>query len=120
MKIVITAQGMDLDSEVDPRFGRAPQFLVYDLETEVCEAVSNSAARSSGQGAGVQAAQLIAAQGAGALLTGHCGPKAHQLLSASGVKIYTGVEGLVRDAIAHYQLGKLSLSDAPDVDGHWS
>ncbi len=43
MKIVITAQGMNLDSEVDPRFGRAPYFLVYDLETEVCEAVRNMA-----------------------------------------------------------------------------
>ncbi len=62
MKIVITAQGPELDSAVDPRFGRAAYFLVYDLDADTCEAVSNETGRSAGQGAGVQAAQLVASQ----------------------------------------------------------
>ena len=33
MKIVITAKGEGLDSELDPRFGRAQYFIVMDTET---------------------------------------------------------------------------------------
>ena len=33
MKIAVTSKGVDLDSEVDPRFGRAAYVLVVDSET---------------------------------------------------------------------------------------
>jgi len=42
MKIVITTQGDSSDSEVDPRFGRAQSFLVYDTETDTYSPVSNT------------------------------------------------------------------------------
>ncbi len=38
MKIAITARGIRLDSEVDPRFGRAPYILIVDTETLALEA----------------------------------------------------------------------------------
>jgi predicted Fe-Mo cluster-binding NifX family protein len=34
MKVVISTQGNDIDSLVDPRFGRARWFLVADSESE--------------------------------------------------------------------------------------
>ena len=42
MKIVITTQGDSPDSEVDPRFGRAGNFLLYDTETDVYTPMSNA------------------------------------------------------------------------------
>ena len=41
MKIAITAKGADLDSEVDPRFGRAAYILIVDSETLDFEALDN-------------------------------------------------------------------------------
>ncbi len=35
MKIVCSATGTGLDAPLDSRFGRAPNFLVYDLEAEL-------------------------------------------------------------------------------------
>lgn len=33
MKVAVTSQGLDLNSQVDPRFGRAPCFVVVDMQT---------------------------------------------------------------------------------------
>jgi len=35
MKIAITSQGQDLNSPVDPRFGRAKTLIVVDIDTDV-------------------------------------------------------------------------------------
>ena len=54
MKVVVTSSGEGLDSQVDPRFGRAAQFILVDTETGVSRAVENSAGVAAAQGAGVQ------------------------------------------------------------------
>ena len=59
MKIAITAKGNRLDSEVDPRFGRAPYILIVDTETLAFEAVDNSDNVNAFKGAGIQAASII-------------------------------------------------------------
>ena len=33
MKVAISAKGTDLNSEVDPRFGRAATIIIVDLDT---------------------------------------------------------------------------------------
>jgi predicted Fe-Mo cluster-binding NifX family protein len=95
-KICITAQGAGLDADVDPRFGRAPYFLIVDLDTQKIEAVANDNADTA-QGAGIQAAQLIAGKKVSAVFTGQCGPKAQQVFQAAGIQIIQGVTGKARD-----------------------
>jgi predicted Fe-Mo cluster-binding NifX family protein len=34
MKIALTTSGNDLNAPLDSRFGRAPKFLIYDMETK--------------------------------------------------------------------------------------
>jgi predicted Fe-Mo cluster-binding NifX family protein len=119
MIIAVTAKEPDLDSPVDPRFGRAACFILVDSENMAWKVLDNGAGLDSQQGAGVQAAQQISAARAAVLLTGHCGPKAHQLLSAAGVEVYNGAEGTVREAVEKFQSGRMLPSDGPDVDGHW-
>ncbi len=118
MKIAISASGRDLDAEVDPRFGRCQYFIIADAETEGFEAVDNTSAGASG-GAGISAAQMIVDKGVEAVLTGNCGPNAHGVLSAAGIKIITGVSGKVKDAIAEYKIGTYSIAQQANVPDHF-
>ena len=98
MKIVITTQGDSPDSEVDPRFGRAQNFLVYDTETDAYTPVSNTQNLQAQQGAGIQAGRTVADSGAQAVLTGNCGPRGFATLAAANIQICTGATGTVQEA----------------------
>lgn len=117
MKIAVSATGPSLDAQVDPRFGRCQYFIIVDLDTTEFESIENSSAMASG-GAGIAAAQMIAGKGVEAILTGNCGPNAYQVLSPAGIKVITGVSGMVRDAVQDYKEGKLQASSQPNVDTH--
>ena len=118
MKVAIPTSGDDLSGTVEPRFGRCPRFIVVDTETMEFEVVSNTAV-SSAHGAGIAAAQLVASMGAKAVLTGNVGPKAYSALSASGIKIVTGVSGAVGDAIKRFSSGDYQSTGGPTVGGHF-
>jgi predicted Fe-Mo cluster-binding NifX family protein len=119
MKIAVTSEGSTLEAAVDPRFGRCKYFIVVDTDTGAFEAVDNVQNLNAAQGAGIQSAETVVNQGAEAVLTGHCGPKAFRTLSTGEVKIYVGVEGTVREAVEAFKAGKLQASENADVEGHW-
>ncbi len=119
MKVAVTSQGPDLSSAVDPRFGRAKYFVIVDAESGGFEAVDNAQNLNAPQGAGIQAAQNVSAKGAGVLITGHCGPNAFRTLSAAGIKVLTGAEGTVSEALEKFKAGELKESEGADVEGHW-
>lgn len=117
MRIAITAQGADLDSAMDPRFGRCRNFIIVDTESGKFEAFSNDSVMASG-GAGTQSAQLLANQGVDAVITGNVGPNAARALEAAGIKVYTMSGGTVRDCIQAYKAGKLSTVSGATVGSH--
>ena len=119
MKIAISSESMDLDANVDPRFGRARCFIFYDTDSDVFEAHSNQQVLNLPQGAGIQAAQQVIDRNVEVLLTGHCGPNAFRTLTAGGVKVVVGVQGTVKKAIEQFKKGHLKPAKAPDVEGHW-
>jgi predicted Fe-Mo cluster-binding NifX family protein len=119
MKVVVTAKGEGLEAAVDPRFGRAACFLLFDTRTREIQNVDNSQSLNAAQGAGIQAAQTVCGLGTECLLTGHCGPKAFRALQAAGVRVYTGASGTVGEAIAALEQGRLQPACAADVEGHW-
>jgi predicted Fe-Mo cluster-binding NifX family protein len=119
MKIAVTAKGTDLDSEVDPRFGRAAYILMVETFSHSFEVLNNSENVNAFKGAGIQAASMISEKGADALLTGFCGPNAFKTLQAAGVKVATDVTGTVREAVAAFNEGKVTFSDDANVEGHW-
>jgi predicted Fe-Mo cluster-binding NifX family protein len=118
MKIAISATGPDLNAEVDPRFGRCQYFIIVDPETMQFEAIANESAMVSG-GAGISAAQMIAAKGVELVLTGNCGPNAYQVLSPAGIKVITGVSGKIKDVIKDYRAGKFKASSQPNTPDHF-
>jgi len=120
MKIAITTSGNDLNAPLDSRFGRAPKYLIYDLEAKTFEIIDNEQNLNAAQGAGIQSAQNIARLGVKALVTGHCGPKAFRVLEAAGIKIYNTSAATVKEALELYLAGKLDESKSADVEGHWA
>ena len=107
MKVVVTAQGRDLDSLVDPRFGRARYFVLIDTATGQFTAHDNVQNLNAPQGAGIQAAQTVVQLGAEAVLTGNVGPKAFATLQAGRVVIHPGATGTVRQALEELRSGRL-------------
>ncbi|MGA1874282.1 MAG: NifB/NifX family molybdenum-iron cluster-binding protein [bacterium] len=119
MKIVITSSGEAMDSQVDPRFGRAKTLILFDTETGLHQVVDNTQNLNAAQGAGIQAAEHVSRLGAQCLITGHCGPKAFRTLQAAGIKVIIGAEGTVTEAIENFRAGQYTTAEAADVDGHW-
>ncbi len=116
-KIAVSSEGPILDDQVDPRFGRAGGFLLVDPETMECEYIDNGAGQTLGQGAGIQAAEIVSGAGAGVVLSGYVGPKAFAALTAAGVKVGQNCENMtVRQAVEKYRKGQIPLADKPDQD----
>ena len=117
MKICVSSTGKDLDAGVDQRFGRCQYFLIVDTETMKVKTISNEATLSSG-GAGIQAAQIVTKEDIGSVITGNIGPNAFQILQAAGIKVYTGAEGTIKEAIENYKKGKLRETGSANVESH--
>jgi predicted Fe-Mo cluster-binding NifX family protein len=119
MKIAITALEASLASPVEPRFGRAKQFVLFDTVTEEFEIIDNLQNLNAAQGAGIQSAQNIINAGAEALISGHCGPKAFRVLAAGKVKVYVNASGTIQENLDKLQAGELEQANDADVEGHW-
>ena len=65
MKVSVTAGASGLDAPMDPRFGRCPFFVIVDTESMSEISIANSNVNAT-SGAGIQAAQEIAAEEGGA------------------------------------------------------
>ncbi len=120
MKVVVTSTGESLESQVDPRFGRAPHFLLVDTDSGEVTAVDNAKGVDAVQGAGVQAAEAVSRLDAECLVTGHCGPKAFRALEAARIVVYTGASGTVAEAVEQFLAGTLERAVGPTVAGHWA
>ena len=119
MKIAVTSKGRDLDSQVDPRFGRAAYILVIDTDTFEYEVIDNSENANAFKGAGIQAAAGISDKKAQVLLTGFCGPNAFKTLKAAGIRIADNAAGTVKEAVQGFLDGKYAYADSPNTEGHW-
>jgi predicted Fe-Mo cluster-binding NifX family protein len=118
MKICITSLENNLESNIDPRFGRCSFFIIVDPETLDFEAVENLNARSGG-GAGIQSGQLVNEKGIKAVITGNVGPNAFQTLKAAGIEIITGASGKVKEAVAKFNNGEYKSVNSASVESHF-
>ncbi|WP_147822272.1 NifB/NifX family molybdenum-iron cluster-binding protein [Salidesulfovibrio onnuriiensis] len=108
MRIAISANASGPDVPVEPRFGRAGGFAIYDTDSGEYGYHDNSGNAQLAQGAGIQAAQTLADQGVQVIITGSLGPKAWQALSAGGIRMVTVSGGSVREAVDRFLAGELT------------
>lgn len=117
MKLAISLAGDTLEAPFDARFGRAPQFCLVDSVSGEWTLLANPGLEASG-GAGVRAAQFIAAQGAAAVVSGAYGPKAWTTLRAAGIRPLLAPEAALsgRQILERFRVGALSEADAASHD----
>jgi len=110
MKTAISSTGNDLESRIDPRFGRAPYFVfleeepgaelnVYALENPAAEAAS---------GAGTEAAQQVVREKVDAVVSGAVGPNAFEIFEKLGIDVFL-VQGDLTVGEAYERLKKGNL-----------
>ncbi len=119
MKIAITAMGKQIDSQVDPRFGRAQFILILDESGTIVEAVDNSQNLNAMRGAGIQTAKVLSEKKVDVLMTGHCGPNAFTTLKAAGIKVGIEQSGTVKTALDRFNRKEVKFADQPNVEAHW-
>ncbi|MGD8402989.1 MAG: NifB/NifX family molybdenum-iron cluster-binding protein [Anaerolineales bacterium] len=120
MKLAISTSGNKLDSPFDIRFGRAAAFCIVNVETGEWQAFDNPALSASG-GAGVKAAQFVASQGAGAVVSGAYGPNAFDTLAAAQIEMYLAPGNQVYTAaeiLDMFKAGELVRAEAATHAGH--
>ena len=116
--MALSSSGRSIKSQVAPRFGRCQFFLLVESETLDYEVIPNDALNSA-HGAGVAAATLIASKGVEVVLTGNIGPNAYNALSASRIKVVTGVTGIAENAVTKFLMGGYKTTEKPTVRGHF-
>jgi predicted Fe-Mo cluster-binding NifX family protein len=119
MKIAVTATGTDVNSAMDPRFGRAQYILILNEDGSLEEAVDNSAGVGAMRGAGIQAGKLLADRKVDVLITGNCGPNAFKTLQAAGIKVVVEQSGSVKDAVERLNRHEVTFAEAPNAEAHW-
>lgn len=119
MTIAIPVDEKNLETNVCISFGRAPYFLIYDIETKKGTFIDNSAATSTG-GAGIKAAQIIVDNKVNALLTPRCGENAADVFYNADIDIYKTTFVTLKENIDAFIHGKLPLLDEihPGFHGH--
>jgi predicted Fe-Mo cluster-binding NifX family protein len=116
MKICITATGTTLSAELDPRFGRAQNYLIYDTDTKTLTSLANENIEAAG-GAGTAAAQLMSKAEVSAVISGNFGPNASTGLNALQIAMYTSPVMPIGEVLDKFAAGQLIKVTSATVAG---
>jgi len=100
MKIAISSEGNNLESNADVKFGRCNFFLIVEIENEKIKgfkAIENTAKDQMG-GAGITAGEIIAKEKVDAVISANVGPRAFSIFKQFNIKVFHG-EGEIKQAI---------------------
>lgn len=118
MKLILTVVSPDLETQLDPRFGRGAYFLAITPETMEWQAYPNPGVNASG-GAGTLAAQFVAGLKTDAVISGDFGPNAYEALQAAGIAMYLmGDSRTIGEAVQRFKAGELESVISPTGPGH--
>ena len=111
MKIAVTAQ----HTQVFPHFGRTPEFYLVTAEDGKITEEKIIAAPAEGHGALVG---FLVSQGVDTLICGGIGGGAVNGLRSSGIKVYAGASGSVKEQLLSLLSGQLPQQGEANCDHH--
>lgn len=112
MKIAVTTE----NEQIFQHFGQCRLFTVYEVEDGRIK--TKELLDSSGSGHSALAG-LLSVSGIDAVICGGIGPGAVNMLGASGIKVFPGIEGKTDDAVKAYLSGQLATGSSNcDHHGH--
>jgi len=107
-----------LDSVVYGHFGSAPNFVVYDTETNAVDNISN---QDLGHDHGMcNPLKALDGKSVDAIVVGGIGAGAINKLNAMGIKVYRASEGTIQNNISLFQgnsLSELTINNACNQHG---
>lgn len=115
MKVCIPTIGSNgLDDMVGEHFGRVPTYTIVDLETNEVKVVPNTSEHMGGMG---YPPEIMVREGVRILVCRGLGRRAISMFDESGIEVYIGASGTVRDAIASFRQGHLQKAGIGDACG---
>ena len=102
-RVVVTANGPDLDATVDLKFGRAAYLLIIDLTDDSLQVIDNRDEPGVTGNKGIRTANKVLSLDVGAVITGNIGQRALSELSGAGIGMFQIDGGTVRKALKSYQ-----------------
>ena len=97
MKIAIASEGNNKDSEISPRGGRAPYYLIFENK-KLIEIIKNPFATGGG-GAGFSVAYMLAEKKVDLVITGRIGQNMKYALTEKGIKFEEKLNKKVKEVI---------------------
>lgn len=108
MLIAIVSEGLDTDSLVAEKFGRAPFIIFYDTDKNTFESLRNPYAKIFG-GAGIETSQFIIEKNVCAVITTEIGVHPLRLMEFAKVEVYFCSKMQVKEVVNQFVEGKLSI-----------
>ena len=113
MIVAISSTGAKTDSNLEPRFGRTPGFILCNLDDDTFRFLGNTQNTQAGHGAGIQTAQMLVDEKVDAVITGQCGPKALAVLASAGIAVFEAAGGTVSAVLDDFRQKRLRETPFP-------
>lgn len=115
MKICVPTMGeKGLDELVGEHFGRVPTYTIVDLDTNEVKVILNTSEHMGGIG---YPPEIMAKEGVHVLVCRGLGRRAINMFDETGIDVYIGASGTVKDAISAFQNGHLQKAGIGDACG---
>jgi predicted Fe-Mo cluster-binding NifX family protein len=115
MKICIPTMGNNgLEDFVGEHFGRVPTYTIVDLDTDKVKVVQNTSEHMGGVG---YPPEIMAREGVNVLVCRGLGRRAISMFDETGIEVYIGASGTVKDAVSAFKQGRLQKAGIGDACG---
>jgi predicted Fe-Mo cluster-binding NifX family protein len=103
-----------LDDVVGEHFGRVPTYTIVDLDTNEVKVIPNTSEHMGGIG---YPPEIMAREGVNILVCRGLGRRAISMFDETGIDVYIGASGTVKDAISAFHHGRLQKAGIGDACG---
>lgn len=113
MKICVPTMGnKGLEENIGEHFGRVPTYTIVDVENNKVKVVQNTSEHMGGVG---YPPEIMTKEGVTILVCRGLGRRAITMFNETGIKVYIGASGTVKDAVTAFLQGHLQKAKEGDA-----